>query len=405
MSHFMAEDATPLYVARYVYIGPNQDENSDADYILITPDAGTGGAFGDWSWDWSGPYAGIDAARQAVAELYGHTRLIDPDRAANMASVEVVEAFRIGKYRPLSLDESGQFCWEFRDEISAESSDSEIEDVAAEAELNAEQEGCTLTGVREFLLEHRQELREEVEEDDAPGARREWYELTPYLDALIESGDGRVRFKSKGPYHPGGPDIYLIATSPRPAEGQWEPAVTRIDHSSYRQWRRAGLELPDEISEQWELRAIRGRVSEITVRGRLDYPASITQLDREIERARAHLHKLEESREAARVGWDEEKQLARQRRAKWLTAMLQDEAPKSEPARNELAAALLNIPGGVEGEWAEIVEQVRARATSLQAQEPGMLARLRELAASNEIREQCPDWHLDAVNAALELIG
>lgn len=96
-----------FYMVRVFYIGRSKPEWPEIDFVAITRDDGLDGSFGDWAWDWNGPYPDADAARWAAIQLYGPVSRIGHNEAGFLLdgpklNLELVEAYQLGRHQQAS---------------------------------------------------------------------------------------------------------------------------------------------------------------------------------------------------------------------------------------------------------------------------------------------------------------
>lgn len=165
------------YIIENNYVGPNQtqDQYVDADKIEIstTPamtnssheerTEGWCGTTNDWAVFAHGAYATIEEARAAITEKFGEVREFE----GNGNSVDVVETYKKGKYAPMGRQETADWAYEgMRSDIKAETTDERISELVAEYEADANRNGYTLDSkLEDFMLDRRQELRDEQEDE------------------------------------------------------------------------------------------------------------------------------------------------------------------------------------------------------------------------------------------------
>lgn len=168
------------YIIETNYVGPNrtQDQYVDVDTIVISTSPamtnlshverteGWCGTTNGWSVSAHGAYATIEEARAAIAEKFGDVRNCDADGDSFESDDEdVVETYRPGKYAPLSSQATADWAYEgIQSDIDAATSDERIAGLVAEYEAEANSIGyCLHSDLENFMLERRQELRDELE--------------------------------------------------------------------------------------------------------------------------------------------------------------------------------------------------------------------------------------------------
>lgn len=170
------------YIIETNYVGPNrtQEEYVDVDRIDISTSPamtnlshverteGWCGTTNGWSVSAHGAYATIEEARAAIAEKFGDVRSSDTDGDSFESDDEnVVETYRPGKYAPLGSQATADWAYDgIQTDIDAGTSDERITELVAEYEAVANSYGyCLDSGLRGFMLERRQELRGELDDD------------------------------------------------------------------------------------------------------------------------------------------------------------------------------------------------------------------------------------------------
>lgn len=167
------------YVIETNYVGPNadQDQYVDADKIEISTTPATTnssheeriegwcGTTNDWAVFAHGEYPTIEAARQAIEDNFGVVRDADANGPFESMDENVVEVVKPGRYAPMSPQATADWCYEDIQSITADTSDSDIAELIAEIEANANSEGCTVdsSALERFMEERR---RQELRDDD-----------------------------------------------------------------------------------------------------------------------------------------------------------------------------------------------------------------------------------------------
>jgi hypothetical protein len=169
-----------FYIIERKYVGPNQTDAQycDAHTVLIQSVPGrtnssheerTEGWLGttnEWAEHAHGEYETLEAARAAVEEKFGKCRESDltwedPDTA--------VELYRVGEYEPMSREATGDWIYGgLRADVTAKTTDEQLEELIAEYEAAANDEGCTLdSDAIDMAREYRDErIAERDERDD-----------------------------------------------------------------------------------------------------------------------------------------------------------------------------------------------------------------------------------------------
>lgn len=167
-----------FYVIENKYVGPNVEQNIDASTIDIstTPAItnmshevklhGWCGTTNDWCVNAHGAYETIEAARAAIAEIFGDVR--DADPYGLVSNPEIEESYKNGKFEPLNSEATGDWAYEsIRIDIDVSTTDARIKELVIEYENNANSEGVSLhRSLEDMMLARRQELRDENDYDD-----------------------------------------------------------------------------------------------------------------------------------------------------------------------------------------------------------------------------------------------
>ena len=174
---YAAEMAPTYYVIKTEYVGPNadDDQHADDDKIVISsvPARYNMGSRGICIQGWCGTtsdraiyahgeYDSLDAAQTAITEKFGDVRLSDPDWTDEETDIEV---YRPGRYAPLGRQSTLDWAEAaMSGDIKASTADEEIDELVAEYEGYANNEGLTLD--REALERGMTERRNELRDDD-----------------------------------------------------------------------------------------------------------------------------------------------------------------------------------------------------------------------------------------------
>jgi len=174
MTNQQMKMAQGFYIIETSYVGPNSDQNIDADKIEISTSPATAnlngevktegwcGTTNDWAVYAHGEYETIDEARAAIKSQFGNVRECDEDNCYD----GVVESYRTGKYIPMNTEQTGRWADEgLNDDLDAETTDERITELVAEYEKIANADGYTLSSsLEDMIIERRQELRDEKED-------------------------------------------------------------------------------------------------------------------------------------------------------------------------------------------------------------------------------------------------
>jgi len=168
-----------FYIIETNYVGPNQDQHIDADTIDITSEPGRTNmskevrldgwleTTGDWMVYAHGEYPTIDDARAAISEIFGAVRGSDPEGSSFMSEYDaydnVVERYKPGQYAPMNAEDSIAWVYEgLQESIRVDTTDDDLENLAAGYEANANEYGYTLDcDLVAHMKEYRQNLRDE----------------------------------------------------------------------------------------------------------------------------------------------------------------------------------------------------------------------------------------------------
>ena len=159
------------YIIKTDYVGPNQDQNIDADTIEISTEparknmsgeiclSGWCGTTNDWVVYAHGVYDSEDEARAAINAEFGAVREGNENEdfwSFNPASVAV---FKPGEYTPFNRSETENWIYEsMHNDITAKTTDDEIKTIAADYEDSANDGGYTLTDAEEIMENYRDAL-------------------------------------------------------------------------------------------------------------------------------------------------------------------------------------------------------------------------------------------------------
>ena len=157
---------TKYYIIEENYVGPNRDQNIDADVIKITTEPartnssneicldGWCGTTNDWAVYARGEYDSKEAAEEAIEALYKEIREVefyDNDQS-------IVAVYKPGKYEPLCKEATKNFIYySLKESVNKSTTDDEITALVDEWEEAAHEEGCTLSGAYDMAVEYRDE--------------------------------------------------------------------------------------------------------------------------------------------------------------------------------------------------------------------------------------------------------
>lgn len=161
------------YVIEEAYVGANQDQNIDASVIKITTEPartnsskeictdGWCGTTDDWSVTARGEYESEEKAKAFIDQFYDKgTR--DTDWDENDPSI--VAVYKYGKYEPMSRESTGEFVYDsLHESVTSKTTDEEVDSLVDDWELEANSQGCTLTGAYNMAIDYRDELLEDIE--------------------------------------------------------------------------------------------------------------------------------------------------------------------------------------------------------------------------------------------------
>ena len=155
------------YVIEENYVGPNQDQNIDADTIKITTEParknmsnevcldGWCGTTNDWATYARGEFPNLEAAEAYIKANYKDAREID-DFYDEGGTVKAV--YKPGKYEPISKEATGEFIFDsLQESVNASTTDDEITALVDEWEAAANDEGWTLTDAFDLAVAYRNE--------------------------------------------------------------------------------------------------------------------------------------------------------------------------------------------------------------------------------------------------------
>lgn len=166
-----------FYVIENKYVGPNQGSTgyTDLNEILIctAPIQGKGpviaiikgfaGSQGDWTTYAHGEFPSIEDARAAIKDIFGAVRCRDSNGdvfEVDPQDEKVLEIYKAGAYSQMSLSESANWSFELlRSDISHDTSDKRLDELLAEYEADANENGSTLhAGLLDAMKTYRDEL-------------------------------------------------------------------------------------------------------------------------------------------------------------------------------------------------------------------------------------------------------
>lgn len=168
------------YVIEHVYVGPNPDQNTDADYIEVASKPartnssneiqinGWCGTTNDWSVIAHGEYTTEYNAIAAIKEIYGEFRGLDdngdPFEETRYFPMDdsVIRVFKPGKYHPLSCESTSDLAYDgMYHYIQSDTTDAELNMLAYdwEAEMNAN--GYSYhEDLLDMMIEYRKEMKD-----------------------------------------------------------------------------------------------------------------------------------------------------------------------------------------------------------------------------------------------------
>lgn len=174
-----------FYVTSATYIGPNPDQNSDADtYEISTTPSSTNsshevcingwlGSDGDFSHSAHGEFETEEEAREWIEDNVGECREGDREYEMDYSIGDYGEnwtiTFRVGAAEMLCPSDSIDWCADDFNKIDAQTTDAEIDQMVEECEgaaQDAQEQGVDpwcldLTAIRSAMLKHRDEMIEE----------------------------------------------------------------------------------------------------------------------------------------------------------------------------------------------------------------------------------------------------
>lgn len=176
----LADPEQSFYVITSTYSGPNRGQHIDDDTVEIwsTParrnmsgeviTQGWAGTTNDWSLNAHGEF---DTYEDALQSILSQWDVRDADRYGDEFSSDdkdVLAVFKPGQYIPMNSEDTASWIFEaLQSDIFADTTDERIEELVAEYEASANAEGYTLEGdTEDLMVERRQELRDEDEDDD-----------------------------------------------------------------------------------------------------------------------------------------------------------------------------------------------------------------------------------------------
>ncbi|NLY57954.1 MAG: hypothetical protein GX071_05445, partial [Gammaproteobacteria bacterium] len=120
------------------------------------------GTTNDWCVNAHGEYTTLEEAEAAVKEIFDDVRPYEDEEADD----SVVKAYKPGLYIQMSEEDTGDWCYkEIQEKVTLVMTDVQIEDLIAELEEAANEEGYTLSGaLPDMIAERLDDLLEEAEE-------------------------------------------------------------------------------------------------------------------------------------------------------------------------------------------------------------------------------------------------
>ena len=156
-----------VFIIEENYVGPDQDQNIDADTIKITTEParknmsneicldGWCGTTDDWAVYARGEFPDLEAAEAYIKANYKDAREID-DFYDEGGTVKAV--YKPGKYETLCKEETGNFIYDsLKESVNSSTTDDEIRALVDEWEATANSEGWTLTGAYDLAVAYRDE--------------------------------------------------------------------------------------------------------------------------------------------------------------------------------------------------------------------------------------------------------
>lgn len=175
------------YIIESEYVGPNPDEMVDEDRILITTApalvntnqepciSGWCGTTNDISITAHGEYRTRAEAEKAMSDIFGDVRSSNVEWEPWLAmdsdddpADHLVAVYRPGACQPLSQSATEDWVSTALDQIQADTTDEQLEELEEELEAEANEQGMTLyrESLGSLLERKRGELREELEETE-----------------------------------------------------------------------------------------------------------------------------------------------------------------------------------------------------------------------------------------------
>lgn len=176
------------YIIETKNTGPNQADDKHIDSHIITIETlpalgnssgdpvieGWAGTTNDWAVYGHGEYSTPEEAEKAVQEKFGKVRELDERWIEEQRTIDtegeeinhVVAGFRVGEFEPMSASSTADWCSEsINKEITANTTDQEIQKLINELEGCANEEGSTLdkNALEGYMEERRQELKDELD--------------------------------------------------------------------------------------------------------------------------------------------------------------------------------------------------------------------------------------------------
>ena len=172
-----------FYITSHEYVGPNPEQNLNSHTYQITTECPRGnsgerpeitdgwlGTTCDWSSHAHGEFDTEEEARVECLRLleeYGGYR--EPDYFDDYQDEDnnVIQIYLVGKYEELGSDGSQDWCYVDEEQITANTTDEEIDELVEQEVDAAHSEGFELdvTAVFNMFKQYRDELQEEESEE------------------------------------------------------------------------------------------------------------------------------------------------------------------------------------------------------------------------------------------------
>jgi len=167
------------YVIETEFVGPNQREKVDTDYLEISSEPATKngngapcvfgwcGTTNDWSETAHGEFDTLEDAEKYISENW-ETREWEDGR--DLPGERTVKAYKVGKFAPMSYEACVEWLYNVGKDLTADTTDEKLQALAEEEREVCESEhGYSLDYAELVLSEYREEKRDEKRRKELEG--------------------------------------------------------------------------------------------------------------------------------------------------------------------------------------------------------------------------------------------